>query len=160
MRQLILAMTLAAATHTMAQTMAPSTAQTAGEPNLLTVLSSCDSTFFGALQARQKSLEPRGRVQERGAAATFPVPNISHPSDSKVFFNKPLRLHGLDVIGYFDELTPIPGGVAVSWGFLFSATVAETVARVGTSIWDASRLRQGEVSREMTQKLRPDFPID
>jgi hypothetical protein len=125
------------------------------------------------------------------------------------------------VVGYLDELTPIPGGVDVSWGFLVRGDLADVASALKGVIWDGKRLRnepkaayfvrsevwrhanaaagwakeatengppkpgtvervfmieaydgepaglvraacslQGDVTREMLQELRPDFPID
>lgn len=123
---------------------ASASGQATPEPSLVSALSRCDASFFKHLLSRQKDLAPQGPVQLRGAVGTFKVPNVAHPTDSKVFFGSPLQLHGLELIGYFDEVTPIPGGVAVSWGFLVASTVAEAAAKLKDAIWDATRLRTGE----------------
>lgn len=138
---------------------ASAVAQPADDMGLIAALSSCDAGFFRVLAAHPQRLAPQGLLQPRGTSATFAVPDVTHPTDSKVFFNAPLRLHGLEVIGYFDELTPIPGGVAISWGFLVAHSVSETASRLKPSVWDAARLRQEDgyfVRSEVWRHANPE----
>jgi hypothetical protein len=117
---------------------------TATPEGLLSSLSRCDGSFFKAISASAQTLAQQGQLDLRGDVATWAVPNISHPMDSKVFFNVPLRVSGLEVIGYFDEVTPIPSGIVVSWGLLVSGDVSRAAEAVRALLWESPRLRAGD----------------
>ncbi|MFG6490203.1 hypothetical protein ACG04R_26260 [Roseateles sp. BYS78W] len=192
------------------------------QASLVSSLSRCDAAFFQQLSTQKEALRPQAEIKPRAAASSFIVPSLTQPGSSRVTFGQPLRLHGLEIVGYLDELTPIPGGVDVSWGFLVRGKLADVVAALKGVIWDGQRLRQqsqddmpyfvrseiwrhekpdsgwakeatvngppkpgtvervfmietdeddhglvraacslqGDVTREMLQDLRPDFPVD
>lgn len=130
MRSLVLSLALAA-------TAAAAHAQT----NLLASLSRCDASFFLQLSAQREALRPQGDIQARAGAATFIVPSLTQPGQNRLSFAQPLRQDGLTLVAYLDELTPIPGGVDVSWGFLIEGQLAEVAARLKGLIWEGQRLR-------------------
>ena len=109
--------------------------------SLLTQLSRCDGSFFQQLAAQKEALRPQAEVQPRANGASFIVPSLTQEGQKRRMFGQPLRLHELDVVGYLDELTPIPGGVDVSWGFLVRGKQAEVAAALKGVIWDGQRLR-------------------
>ncbi|MFT7771883.1 hypothetical protein [Roseateles sp.] len=108
---------------------------------LMAGLSRCDAGFFQLLAEQTQALRPQGEVRPRAAAATFIVPSLTQEGQRRLMFGQPLQLHGLTVVGYLDELTPIPGGVDVSWGFLVRGKPADIAAALKGIIWDGRRLR-------------------
>ena len=119
-------------------------AQSGAPEKLFAALTRCDGAFFESMRSLREELAPQGRLDERGRSVTWLVPEITHPTESRVFFNSPLKVNGLEMIGYYDELIRIPGGVAVSWGFLVSSNIPDANAKLRALVWDTSRLRQGE----------------
>ena len=78
--------------------------QTALAETLLKTLSRCDAMFFKELLASRKDLQGQAPVQDRDGSGAFQVPDINHPTQSKVFFGSPLKFRDLNLIGYFDEV--------------------------------------------------------
>lgn len=113
---------------------------------LVSSLSYCDARFFDEVSASRGELDRHAQVIARGRAATFPVPDMGHDTESKRFFALPVEVRGLIVIGYFDEIRRIPGGVIVSWGLLVPTSTAEAAQKLGGLFWEGERLRtEGEV---------------
>jgi len=110
--------------------------------SLLTSLSRCDASFFKQLAAQKDDLKPQAEVQPRAAAATFIVPSLTQEGNRRLMFGQPLRVNGLVVVGYVDELTPIPGGVDISWGFLIRGKLLDVAAALKGVIWEGNRLRR------------------
>jgi len=113
---------------------------------LVSSLSYCDARFFDEVSASRGELDRHAQVIARGRAATFPVPDMTHDTESKSFFALPVEVRGLIVIGYFDEIKRIPGGVIVSWGLLVPTSTTEAAQKLGGLFWEGERLRmEGEV---------------
>jgi hypothetical protein len=113
---------------------------------LVSSLSYCDARFFDEVSASRGELDRHAQVIARGRAATFPVPDMTHDTESRSFFALPVEVRGLIVIGYFDEIKRIPGGVIVSWGLLVPTSTTEAAQKLGGLFWEGERLRmEGEV---------------
>ena len=113
---------------------------------LVSSLSYCDARFFDEVSASRGELDRHAQVIARGRAATFPVPDMTHDTESKSFFALPVEVRGLIVIGYFDEIKRIPGGVIVSWGLLVPTSTTEAAQKLGGLFWEGERLRtEGKV---------------
>ncbi|RTL18250.1 MAG: hypothetical protein EKK52_15025 [Burkholderiales bacterium] len=131
MQRLILGLALAAAATT-----------ACAQASLMTSLSRCDAGFFQQLAAQRDALRPQAEVRPRAGAASFIVPSLTQEGQKRLMFGQPLRLHGLEIVGYLDELTPIPGGVDVSWGFLVRGKLTDVATALRDVIWDGQRLRR------------------
>lgn len=113
---------------------------------LVSSLSYCNARFFDEVSASRGELDRNAQVIARGRAATFPVPDMTRDTESKSFFALPVEVRGLIVIGYFDEITRIPGGVIVSWGLLVPTSTTEAAQKLGGLFWEGERLRtEGKV---------------
>jgi hypothetical protein len=111
---------------------------------LIASLSLCDGSFFPMLMAHRDELQAQAPVEPRARSGTWPVENVADPEESRVFFSTPLKIGGLDIIGYFDEVIALPDGIAVSWGFMLATSLPEAEATLRPLLWDASRLRPDE----------------
>lgn len=111
---------------------------------LIASLSLCDGSFFPLLMAHREDLKAQAPVEPRGRSGTWAVENVAEPDESRIFFGAPLKIGGLDIIGYFDEVIAIPDGVAVSWGFMLATSLPEAEASLRPWLWDAARLRPDE----------------
>lgn len=111
---------------------------------LVASLSRCDGSFFPLLMKHRDELQAQAPVEPRARSGTWAVENVADPDENRVFFSAPLKIGELDIIGYFDEVIAIPGGIAVSWGFMLASTLPQAEAALRPLLWDAARLRPDE----------------
>lgn len=117
-------------------------AQTSASDLAIQELSRCDGTFFSALHARRAALEKAAAMSSVGSVSTFVVADRRHPARSRVLFSKPIELHGLRFVGFFDEVADIPDGMtSYSWGYLVAGSVATAATALQPLVWESSRLR-------------------
>ena len=116
-------------------------AQTSLGERLVSSLSYCDARFFDEVSASRAELDRHAQVIARGRTSTFPVPDIAHDTESKSFFAMPVEVRGLIVIGYFDEIKRIPGGLIVSWGLLVPTSTTEAAQKLRGLFWEGESLR-------------------
>ena len=76
----------------------------------------------------------------------FSGQDIAHETESKSFFALPVEVRELIVIGYFDEIKRIPGGLIVSWGLLVPTSTTEAAHKLRGLFWEGERLlTEGEM---------------
>jgi hypothetical protein len=118
-------------------------AQSASTDASLRSLSSCDATFFKLLTESQATFSGYAPLTRSNSPTAFVVPNRQHPTESRVMFKQPMRIAGLEVIGYFDEIVNYREGMsAYSWGYLVANTVEASATALIPIIWDSERLRK------------------
>lgn len=125
---------------------------------LLSSLSRCDGSFFPLLMMHREALSAHAPVEPRGRSGTWPVENVAEADENRIFFATPLQIGGLDIIGYFDEVVAIPGGVAVSWGFMLGTSLPQAEAVLRPLVWDAARLRPDDGYFVRSEVWRYDQP--
>jgi hypothetical protein len=105
-------------------------------------LSRCDSTFFLGLARDRATLTQYADLGTHRESAYFKVPEQRHPTESRVVFRTPMKIAGVEIVGYFDEIQEIPGPALIySWGYLVSSTVPVASKALAPFIWDANRLQ-------------------
>ena len=120
-----------------------SMAATPADEDILAQLSLCDSHFFEALARQAGTLSASPYFVKAGNHAYFKVADRGDPSGSTRRFSTPLKVSGLDAMGYFDENMGLNGDEAfISWGFLLRASVDDVLKATQAKLWDASRLLQ------------------
>ena len=110
---------------------------------LLADLTRCDKTFFETLKKERDVCTSVFSFSNGRTVAYFRVPDRSDPKRSLLRFNAPISIGAMEVAGYFDEVMGFGNeGLALSWGFLLSAPIADVVAATESVIWERQRLRK------------------
>ncbi|MGC4060743.1 MAG: hypothetical protein QM749_07810 [Aquabacterium sp.] len=117
-------------------------AMAAPTDEILADLSRCDRAFFETLQRRAADLATNKQFVKAPAFGYFKVSDRGDPERSVVTFAKPLKLGGMDLTGYFDQLFPLgDNDVFVAWGFVLKAPVADVIKTMQPMLWDKDRLQ-------------------
>jgi hypothetical protein len=110
---------------------------------LLSDLTRCDRTFFETLKRERDTFAAVLRFSNAPTVAFFRVPDRSDPERSLLRFSAPIKVGAVEVVGYFDEVMGFGhDGLALSWGFLVAAPIADVVSATEPHIWDVKRLRK------------------
>lgn len=132
-------------------------------------LSKCDASFFRLVGQSRAEMALLGPLVGNGSAMSFAVPDRRHPTRSRVMFERPVVVRGLNIVGFFDEQAEFDLGMsAYSWGYLIEnrvenresngdpATTEKSVQKIVEKtiektaeawkplVWEAERLRHGD----------------
>lgn len=110
--------------------------------DILIDLSRCDRAFFETLQRRATDLAINKHFVKAPAFGYFKVSDRGDPARSFVTFAKPLKVGGVQLTGYFDQLFPLGDhDVFVAWGFVLKAPLADVIKTMQPVLWDNDRLQ-------------------
>lgn len=111
--------------------------------DVLGELSHCDASFFESLRRHASEFSSAPQFTKNSGFAYFKVPDRADPQHSTLKFSKPFKLHGFEVVGYFDEFMGVSADDAfISWGFLLRAPLEDVVRGTETVVWDSPRLQR------------------
>lgn len=106
-------------------------------------LSRCDASFFESLRRHAGEFSSQPQFTKTPGWAYFKVADRANPQHSTLQFNAPLKLHGFEVVGYFDEYMGVSADEAfISWGFLLRAPLEDVVKGTESVVWDSARLQR------------------
>lgn len=119
-------------------------AATAPAPDdLLSELSHCDGSFFESLRRHAGEFSSAPQFTKASGFAYFKVADRANPEHSMLKFTTPFKLHGFEVVGYFDEFMGVSADEAfISWGFLLRAPLEDVVKGTEALVWDNTRLQR------------------
>jgi hypothetical protein len=116
---------------------------TLSDDDVLGGLSRCDGSFFESLRRHAAEFSSAPQFTKTSGLAYFKVQDRAAPERSVLKFAAPFKLHGFEVVGYFDEFMGVSADEAfVSWGFLLRAPLEDVVKGTENVVWDSVRLQR------------------
>jgi gas vesicle protein len=97
----------------------------------------CDNQFFEQLSKHQESINQYVDLATTPDNVTYiPVESIQKPDKNKVMFKKPLKYHGLEIVGYQNiYISTTLSGQFLYWGFIFDNKQDEIKSALSNINW-------------------------